>query len=371
MSALEVRHLLLWPKVKRPSGEAPRQHGLLYFSQLILRTATQWGFLKAYPWSLRRTRITREGLGDLISDGYDLAIRFGVPRPSTLVARRLLDTRVLTVALARLPEEASATPPTRSSWSQDRHRMIDFRQTRRRAVPSCGRSAKVAREITVEMTQSQLMLSDVATMHAVCLAGYGIAQVLELGVDRPSLEWATSGPLSGLGGGALPPCNAYHPSRQYLAPKTRAFLEFLSTTVKNPHHRAKQFQAEFETPGPGSGISWLCISGSNSDQRRYAAGTVICEKALQQAPSIGPALCGQCGRQVPLLRSVARTANRRRGEQCSEDFCYSEDLIEPRLPRIPQFGVNRETSRNKVQVANEASLKITWMCTVPYFVPLM
>jgi DNA-binding transcriptional LysR family regulator len=27
------------------------------------------------------------------------------------------------------------------------------------------------------------MLSDVATMHAVCLAGYGIAQVLELGVD--------------------------------------------------------------------------------------------------------------------------------------------------------------------------------------------
>jgi DNA-binding transcriptional LysR family regulator len=27
------------------------------------------------------------------------------------------------------------------------------------------------------------MLSYVATMHAVCLAGYGIAQVLELGVD--------------------------------------------------------------------------------------------------------------------------------------------------------------------------------------------
>jgi DNA-binding transcriptional LysR family regulator len=27
------------------------------------------------------------------------------------------------------------------------------------------------------------MLTDVATMHAVCLAGYGIAHVLELGVD--------------------------------------------------------------------------------------------------------------------------------------------------------------------------------------------
>jgi hypothetical protein len=41
---------------------------------------------------------------------------------------------------------------------------------------------KGRKEIKVEM-QSQLMLSDVATMHAVCLAGYGIAQVLKLGVD--------------------------------------------------------------------------------------------------------------------------------------------------------------------------------------------
>jgi DNA-binding transcriptional LysR family regulator len=54
-------------------------------------------YFKAYP-ELTVDLITREGLGDLISDGYDLAIRFGEPRPSTLVARRLLDTRVLAVA---------------------------------------------------------------------------------------------------------------------------------------------------------------------------------------------------------------------------------------------------------------------------------
>ncbi len=59
--------------------------------------------------------------------------------------------------------------------------MIDFRD------PETGRPfewefRKGRKEIKVE-TQSQLMLSDVATMHAVCLAGYGIAQVLELGVE--------------------------------------------------------------------------------------------------------------------------------------------------------------------------------------------
>jgi DNA-binding transcriptional LysR family regulator len=61
--------------------------------------------------------ITREGLGDLISDGYDLAIRFGEPRPSTLVARRLLDTRVLTVASPGYLKKHGHLP-IHSSWSQ-------------------------------------------------------------------------------------------------------------------------------------------------------------------------------------------------------------------------------------------------------------
>jgi DNA-binding transcriptional LysR family regulator len=107
--------------------------------------------------------------------------------------------------------------------------MIDFRD------PETGRPFEWAfrkgrREIKVE-TQSQLMLTDVATMHAVCVAGYGIAQVLELGVDAH----LSSGRLVAL----FPdweeerfPLYAYYPSRQYLAPKTRAFLEFLSTTIQ-------------------------------------------------------------------------------------------------------------------------------------------
>ena len=202
-----------------------------YFSQLILGPQLG-GFLKAYP-ELKVDLITRESLGDLISDGYDLGIRFGEPRPSTLVARRLLDTRVLTVASpGYLKKHGHPTDP--QQLVAERHRMIDFRD------PETGRPfewtfRKGRKEIKVE-TQTQLMLTDVATKHAVCLAGYGIAQVLELGVDAH----LSSGRLVAL----FPewdeerfPLYAYYPSRQYLAPKTRAFLEFLSTTVQASHSR--------------------------------------------------------------------------------------------------------------------------------------
>jgi len=128
----------------------------------------------------------------------------------------------------------------------DRHRMIDFRD------PETGRPflwefRKGRKEIKVE-TQSQLMLSDVATMHAVCLAGYGIAQLLELGVDAH----LASGRMVAL----FPdweeerfPLYAYYPSRQYLAPKTRAFLEFLSTTVQASRSR-KPIPADSEPSQP-------------------------------------------------------------------------------------------------------------------------
>src|SRR6185436_10314133 len=41
---------------------------------------------------------TRDRIADLVSDGFDLAVRFGEPAPSALIARRILDARILTVA---------------------------------------------------------------------------------------------------------------------------------------------------------------------------------------------------------------------------------------------------------------------------------
>src|SRR5580693_4120078 len=185
-------------------------------------------FLKRFP-GLKLELIARDRLGDLVAEGFDLAIRFGEPRPSTLVARKLLDTRVVTVASpAYLKKAGRPTHPTELELGN--HRLIDFRD------PEIGRAYEWAfrqgrKEIEIS-SKAQLMLSDIATIHAVCLAGYGMAQLLELGIES-LLE---SGRLEVVFPDWMDesfPLYALHPSRNYLPPKTRAFLDFVIAAVKS------------------------------------------------------------------------------------------------------------------------------------------
>jgi DNA-binding transcriptional LysR family regulator len=212
-----------------------------YFSQLILGPQLS-GFISKHP-ELKVDLITRESLGDLVADGYDLGIRFGDPRPSSLVGRRLLDSGVLTVASpSYLKKHGHPSHP--QELKANKHRMIDFRD------PETGRAfewvfRKGRKEIKIE-TESQLLLTDVATMHAVCLAGHGIAQVLELGVEA-HLASGRLVPLFSDWQDERFPLYAFYPSRQYLPPKTRAFLEFLSVTVLASHRNTPGGRSETAT----------------------------------------------------------------------------------------------------------------------------
>jgi DNA-binding transcriptional LysR family regulator len=55
------------------------------------------GFLAAHP-QLSLELLVRDTLGDLVSEGIDVAVRFGEPEPSGLIARKPLETRILTCA---------------------------------------------------------------------------------------------------------------------------------------------------------------------------------------------------------------------------------------------------------------------------------
>jgi DNA-binding transcriptional LysR family regulator len=187
-------------------------------------------FLKRFP-GLKLELIARDRLGDLVAEGFDLAIRFGEPRPSALVARKLLETRIVTVASpAYLKKVGRPIHPT--ELEQGNHRLIDFRD------PQTGRAYEWAfrqgrKEIEIN-SNALLLLSDVATLHAVCLAGYGIAQLLELGSE----SLIESGRLEIIFPDWLDerfPLYALHPSRNYVPPKTRAFLDFVIATVKSPN----------------------------------------------------------------------------------------------------------------------------------------
>src|ERR1700677_3700068 len=184
-------------------------------------------FLRRFP-GLKLELITRERLGDLVAEGFDLAIRFGEPRSSTLVVRKLLDTRVVAVASPAYLKKAGR-PIHPSELEEGNHRLIDFRD------PETGRAYEwvfqQGRKGIEIRSNAQLLLSDVATIHAVCLAGYGIAQLLEPGIES-SIE---SGRLEVIFPDWLDerfPLYALHPSRHHLPPKTRAFLDFVIATLK-------------------------------------------------------------------------------------------------------------------------------------------
>src|ERR1700747_236932 len=126
-----------------------------FISQLILGPQLS-RFLNQFP-SLKLELITRDRLGDLVAEGFDLAIRFGEPHPSALVARKLLDTRVITVASPAYLKKAGR-PSHPSELEKSNHRLIDFRD------PETGRDYEWAfqqgrKEIEIN-SNAQLVLSD-------------------------------------------------------------------------------------------------------------------------------------------------------------------------------------------------------------------
>jgi DNA-binding transcriptional LysR family regulator len=84
-----------------------------FFSRLVLagQIAT---FLDRHP-EVRLELIMRDHVGDLVADGFDLALRFGEPPSGSLIARKLIETRILTVASPAL-SRATGGQATRRRW---------------------------------------------------------------------------------------------------------------------------------------------------------------------------------------------------------------------------------------------------------------
>src|SRR5262249_22307955 len=143
------------------------------FSRLVVAPSLT-GFLAEHP-QLEIEIVTRDDIGDLIAEGIDVAVRFGVPESSSLVARKLLDTRVLTVAA---PAYLAAHGTPRAPKDLLAHQCLQFRDpvTRRPFEWEFHRRGKV----TSVDTTGPILVTDSATMYGLCVAGAGIAQVLEV-----------------------------------------------------------------------------------------------------------------------------------------------------------------------------------------------
>lgn len=112
------------------------------FSRLVL--APRIGeFMDAHP-HLQVELATRDQLGDIVADGFDLAVRFGEPPDSSLIARKLLETRILTVASPAYLRR-HGLPSIRRNWKARGTSASNF-ATRRPDAPFHGNSIASASE---------------------------------------------------------------------------------------------------------------------------------------------------------------------------------------------------------------------------------
>lgn len=212
------------------AGSAGRVRGRLrinidpYFSRVVLakHLAT---VLARYP-ELFVELIMRDSVGDLVADGFDLALRFGEPPVGSFVARKLIETRVITVAS---PAYLKAHGRPKHPKDIEQADCIDFYDgVRGRAYAWEMRRKNKVLPLRVK---GRLLTSDSGTLLGACEAGAGIAQVLEIGCEH----LLRSGRLVEL----FPQWSderfalyAIYPSRHHRAAKVRAFIDFVVEVLK-------------------------------------------------------------------------------------------------------------------------------------------
>jgi DNA-binding transcriptional LysR family regulator len=181
-------------------------------------------FLAAHP-ALSVELIVRDTLGDLVAEGFDVAVRFGEPEQSGLIARKLLETRILACAA---PSYLARRGTPRHPRDLEGHECLFYRD------PVTGRpfpwEFQGHGQVVEVKATGRVVTNDLAAKLAACAAGLGVAQSIELGLT----ELFARGELVQI----LPdwaeeryPLYAYHVSRHRVPAKLRAFLDFVVASV--------------------------------------------------------------------------------------------------------------------------------------------
>ncbi|MBW6424612.1 LysR family transcriptional regulator [Rhizobium sp. XQZ8] len=195
-----------------------------FFSRLLF-TPHVAEFLSLHP-DLSLELVARDQLGDLVGEGFDIAIRFGMPPASSLVARKLLETHTITVAspayIKRHGHPASPADLARHSCILVRDSLtgqtIEDWQFRRGA------------EVANVRISGRLTVAEWGTMLGACLEGVGIARVKAIGVRHLIEQGALLEILPDWQGEGFP-LYALYPSRHLPPAKVRAFIDFVQARL--------------------------------------------------------------------------------------------------------------------------------------------
>jgi DNA-binding transcriptional LysR family regulator len=189
-----------------------------WFSRMVLAPRLP-EFLRRYP--LVSLDLLVSNHREEMMTGVDVAVRFGPTDRASLIARKLLETRVVTCAAPTYLDRYGAP---RTPYDLLHHEALLFRD------PQTGRPFEWAfsrNGETVDIdVRGRMMTDDPSAAVEACAAGYGVFQSLALGLD----PWLRRGDLVQVladWSDELYPLYAYHPSRHLPPAKVRAFLDFI------------------------------------------------------------------------------------------------------------------------------------------------
>ncbi len=186
-----------------------------------LRIVPQLGAFQARYPEVELALTFRDRYIDLVEEGIDVAVRFGPLSDSTLIARRLDQTRFQVVGSPAYLARAGR-PRTLEDLRQHQCLVLAQREGRPRdwRFRRGGEDAAVA-------PPSRMSFSDGAAICTAACAGYGLAQMhdyysadpIAAGELEPVLETFRSGADA---------IFLVYPQTRHLSPKVRAFVDFMT-----------------------------------------------------------------------------------------------------------------------------------------------
>lgn len=194
-----------------------------WFARTVLAGAVQ-RFLARHPL-LSLDLSTSNYRGEMMA-GIDVAVRFGPPDASSLIARKLLETPVLTVA-APAYLERHGTPRMPQDLSD--HETLLFRDPQT-GLPFPWAFQRGGESVEVKVS-GRLVMDDPSVAISACVAGQGLFQSLAIGL-RPLLAQGALVAVLPEWSEELYPLYAYHPSRHLPPAKVRAFLDFIQDLAR-------------------------------------------------------------------------------------------------------------------------------------------
>lgn len=183
-------------------------------------------FSKEYPDISYEIHISDRPV-DIVKEGFDFAIRIGTLEDSRLIAKTIAEQRIVVCASKEYLKEWG-TPKRLEDLIN--HRMLVVANAEY-ARTHWLRQFEKDHDFSFSKVERNLMVNDIDLVHEGCLAGMGIAALPSYIADK-QLDTGELVPLFTDIEIPVRTIKAVFPQNRYLANKSRAFLDFISSYYK-------------------------------------------------------------------------------------------------------------------------------------------